>query len=123
MELKAQLTLSHDDLENLLCSAWEGGSTYWVGEARITKEPTIKCEYTWQIPLFGGELEVIDDEGDYKGVLNAETLLRGWKYICSNKETEDGKKYVLRDIVGDNIDAGTGDGFMQACLFGQIIFG
>ena len=60
------------------------------------------------------EIETIDNE---KLRLDKDSILKGIKIL--NKEYP----HHIRNIINDNIDACTGDAYLQCCLFGEVIYG
>lgn len=119
-----------DDIANLLCSAFEGGSNYWY----MIVEQTQPEEYTFRtskkqifphidFPLNpGGSLKITTLEKDKIGgkrfwYLNLETIKDGMQTFLED--------YPLHfaDFVSGDSDAITGDVFLQCCLFGKVIYG
>lgn len=137
------VTLNHqikiDDLWNLLVSAIEGGSNYWIETADAIKPPKLEYQHdrdqVWrrydypfnpggglEIILFDDEQKsVLDPEGlaSSKHVLNLERIKRGTEIMMTHKDH-------IQDwaaVVSENADAGTADVWLQLCLFGKVIYG
>jgi hypothetical protein len=135
----ATITFQHaipeQRVKDLMCCAWEGGSNYWCSfkATRLTPEadalrsdiqqarreagedPTF---YRWEIPFLPGaalELEADDDEMLY--TLTREKLIAGLTVMATKYPQH------FADVLSENDDAGTGDVFLQCCLFGEIVFG
>lgn len=108
-------------MSSLLTSALEGGSNYWyMFEARSHRFE------------FAGE-ELCDEEGwieiSNEGI--AERASDEFKIVKINQSVA---KHALRimaekypkhfgDLIAENEDAGTGDVFLQCCVFGEVIYG
>lgn len=140
-EIKTTRTITREQVANLLCSAFEGGSNYWY---RIEKfhEPTAyefntgadlgrPAGHFKQIdyPLNpGGYLVVSDhygaDGGNVKKRrLNLRSIERGLNLLAQAYAANKDYGYHWRDFVEENDDATTADVFLQFCLFGEVIYG
>lgn len=132
-ERKKQMNEKH--IKNLLILAFEGGSNYWYCELAVEKWPDVprsEIEF-WHrdVPLMGGVLvfkdqdrpvhhpeckgEGADPDGKYR--LTREKLLKGFEIF---------KKIFPRaygDLLKQEDDAETGDCFLQACIFGEELYG
>ena len=74
--------------------------------------------YRWEIPFLPDaalELEVDGETETY--TLTREKLIAGLQVMASKYPRH------FADVLNENDDAGTGDVFLQCCLFGEIIFG
>lgn len=143
--INIDITISHQQLEDMLVTALEGGSNYWyrnagydipeerMGEAR---KQAGSCFLGYAAPFCGGKLtlEVIHDDvlprrtssvsyEDVKGgsgetwEIELEDLVYGCQ-IMAEKYTRH-----LMDMVNENHDAETADVFLQCCCFGEVIYG
>jgi hypothetical protein len=131
---KITVEVSDEQIEDLLCSAFEGGSGYWA-RCKEGKEPTEKCDYLFQWPLHGGSFLVVDTEemledededdaeiGDpYVHEVTRESLTRGLEAMASLKKGEGGHHF--RNMLQNDTDSETGDVFLQCCIFGKVIYG
>lgn len=118
----------------LLVSAFDGGITYWAGDAdaRLPNDFDVKnipwlketkpwenCRICYFGPLVEGGSVVFHKANGEEGkwILDLESVSRGLKVMSS--------KYPKHwhDLMIDNADAGTADAFVQCCLFGKVIFG
>lgn len=114
-------------LQDLLCSALEGGSNYWymiheevkpsampdrVDEARVYPH----IDY----PTNPGGALLIGDREDPKDPpkrLDLPAIQRGIQVMAEKYPKHFG------DFMNENDDATTGDVFLQCCLFGQLVYG
>jgi len=126
MDFKVTVVIPLEVIDNLLCSAFEGGSNYWATRADIRKkDPGGEATYTHEMPQRGGELYIYDGEEGKKYALNLKAIQRGLEAMSKWGE-EDGAHHWAHVIAGNDggqIDADTGDAFLQACLFGKLIYG
>lgn len=120
MAMKMTMTkeIPDQDIKDLLCNAIEGGSNYWCAsmdrKGGITQA---QAEYRQDVPFVeGGWLEVVDEEGK-EHRLDRAAIEKGMN-IFAEKYPKD-----FADFIGDNADAGTGDVFLQCCIFGDAIYG
>lgn len=127
-KFKVTREINIEDVSSLLCSALEGGSSYWYEIAEFIEPPTLDYRTDPQTvsrhldyPLSTGGALIIDDvEGDkeYSGKrLDRESIARGLQ-VMAEKEPQH-----FADLLAENADATTGDVFLQCCLFGEVIFG
>jgi hypothetical protein len=113
-------------VKDLLTSAFEGGSGYWIeeteriGEAKDRKQAPFLCDAPF---VKDGYLKVKEDGTEAKhgkgGWFNVdlETIKTGLA-VFAQKYPKD-----FADFVNENDDAGTGDTFLQCVCFGEAIYG
>lgn len=138
-KVKIVIEIEEQRLRDLLCTAFEGGSTYWVRQANVAK---MSVEQKAKIDAIIAEREANDDQGYYthdypfdgvnvtivhdaiKGkretertVLTRDKLIKGIEVMA--------EKYPrhFADFMAEDDDAITGDVYLQCALFGEIIFG
>jgi hypothetical protein len=113
-------------VKDLLTSAFEGGSGYWIeeteriGEAKDRKQAPFLCDAPF---VKDGYLKVKEDGTEAKhgkgGWFNVDpkTLTEGLKVMA--------EKYPkhFADFVAENDDADTADVFLQCVCFGETIYG
>lgn len=124
VELEIKLT----DIQDLLCSALEGGSNYWYVIDEFVKPTTMQVR-TDPKKVFrhldypvnpGGALIIMDKEDDdekkrYR--LDLESIEKGLK-TWAEKYPKSFARF--RD---EDYDANDGDLFLQCCLFGEAVYG
>jgi hypothetical protein len=122
---KHEVTL--EQISNLLCSAFEGGSNYWYTIEKFIKPKELKFR-TDEDQIFrhldyplneGGALIIgdMEDEDSEPKRLDLQAIQKGLQIMA--------KKYPkqMMDFLNDNDDAETGDIFLQCCVFGDAIYG
>jgi hypothetical protein len=118
---------SIDDINDLVCSALDGGINYWCGKAKIKKnvdgtfvgvasENHDKVKYCSDVIGYDGVIILYDAESSDKWELTLESMLKGISMYCSAENV------VLSDLL-DEHDAGTADSIIQYALFNEIVFG
>jgi len=138
--------------QNLIVSAFDGGSNYWaymlaydlptgkkvedyedkdygegLGRYNIPFAPKSAIVFTTVDELaeagvtqgFHGYEDPTDEQIAKlkKWRLDKKTLVRGWKVMHDDYPSHYG------DAISENDDAGTGDVYLQCCLFGEVIYG
>ena len=109
-------------VDDLLCSAFEGGSTYWATLVSRREPTDTKPVYLHEWPMAGGAVVLASTEGDeINGVkewtLDREACERGMRVMADKYPRHWGA------FMAGNDDAETGDVYLQCCLFGEIVFG
>lgn len=123
--MKVSTKIPDERIKDLLCSAFEGGSNYWIERADVpekSKRPA-QAKYWHECPAYGCEVAIhVSEDEPIKGQgkvykLNRHNLESGLQ-VMSDKYPQH-----FADFVQENDDAVTGDVFLQCCLFGEAIFG
>jgi hypothetical protein len=127
------------DINDLVCSALEGGINYWCYQARIKKdadknyvgvapEDQDKVEFASDVVGYGGTLILWNSEPDDDGTndtpieykktweLTLDKMLKGIARHCSTRGI------VLKDLL-DNHDASDADCIVQYAIFDEVVFG
>ena len=131
---KRQVTVQR--VRDLLCAAFEGGSNYWLVIERRYFGPGITYEDfreggKFQTPRdyfhpdeliptvdhCGLIVGTNDDDEEKVYDLNVTTLRNGLQRMA-DKQPRD-----WQDFLEENEDAGTGDVFLQLCLFNEVVYG
>lgn len=124
--VKVEQEISMEQIENLLCSALEGGSNYWCVVSKYvaprnfknSSEDMAKYKHISYPINVGGALHIEDNEdGKEKGVLNIIAIKKGLALMAKEQPKH------FAEIVNENDDADTADVFLQLCVFGKLIFG
>jgi hypothetical protein len=114
-------------IENELCSAWEGGSNYWL-ECYGFRPPTdpadaAKVEYRYQNALYPGGACLCRIAEDETGEEPEELELTREKLIAGVKLFAQRYPKHFADMQTERGDANTGDLFLQLSLLGSIVYG
>lgn len=119
VHIEMDVTISQQDIDNLMCTALEGGINYWCREAKVVGE--FLGEYGSEQISRGGSLLLRDAETDERWELTLEKFLKGIElYIKENGRVmiED---FKLMDY--GELDAGDADCIVQYALFGKLVYG
>lgn len=125
-------SVTSEDVSDILCSAFEGGATYWLRHVEVDWKrkvdgERVKAEYASDVPSLGGRLILsYDDPGQEEGngngrfTLGLDDVLRGIGLMLAFK---DGTRFSMADVNGDNADASTADVILQFAVLGDIVYG
>lgn len=130
---KAAVRLTLSQIENLLISAFEGGSNYWIAQvdtkmtaSEIKAKREANPDYSWiydAILREGGSVLIhIQNEGD----LDESELVRELtldKLVAGIQLLFDTYPRHGNDILNQNDDAITADVMLQLALFKEVLFG
>jgi hypothetical protein len=124
-----------EQVRNLLCTALEGGSNYWLvikrryfargiayadfregGKFQPPSQYFHPDELIPTVASCGLIVSTYDDE-EKEYDLNISTLRDGLQRMA------DKYPHHWKDFLDENEDAGTGDVFLQLCLFNEVVYG
>lgn len=116
--------VSDERLGDLLCCAFEGGTSYWCRIKRYENPDDVSVEYKHtELPLtkHGAviciESSDLPDEELPEWRLDRAAVERGLKLLATEHPRHWG------DFIAENDDADTADCFLQMCLLGEVVYG
>lgn len=117
LKIELEIDLTQEDIDDIMCTALEGGINYWCGRAEVVGGKYLG-EYASEQIARGGSLKMYDIENGDSFELTFEKLLSGIKQAAANKEIpiEDGEIDIC------DIDADTADLIVQYALFGELVY-
>ena len=118
MQVMIPFKITEDFIADVLCTAFEGGSNYWINNIENTSENP-KSQYFSECVAKGDTIIITDNE-DYKEYpLNSKIFARGYKRYVQFCIREG------REIYYDpcDIDSEIADVILQFALFNDIVFG
>lgn len=129
MPVEIKLTVTEEDIDDIMCSALEGGIAYWCDIAKVPESKRVAGWGHEQIAR-GGELRIhviepFDSEDTEWYTLNLANFLAGLKAFIQDPGWSCGclEEYgSLRLLVTGNIDADRADAIIQHALFGAIVY-
>ena len=121
INIAIELTVTQEDIDDIMCTALEGGITDWCGNAQVVGE--YLGEYASEQIARGGKLLLYDMVEDQEYELTREDILKGIKMAVEegyydNYEWCDGKT-----LDTCNVDANVADVIVQLALFEDVIYG
>lgn len=119
--LQREITMSQDDIDDIVCTALEGGITWWCCKAEVV-EDEYYGKYTSDQISRGGSLRLYDIETEESYLLTLEKLLEGIKTAYAHGYLghlfdDDGKLDFFQ------VDGAAADVIVQCALFGEVQFG
>ena len=106
---------------DLIITAFEGGSNYWLRKAQLVDSTNQPVERPWYADeaLYEADFNIrLEEHGDYDALyLTRNRLIRGQKIL----KTE--FPWVWERLVDESYDAEDADTFLQFCLFGELVYG
>lgn len=113
--------ITESDIENIIVSAIEGGTNYWMGtdnsKPEFDDKPKDEPMSTWvtKLILEGQTVTFYDiEDEDEQWTLTLEKLLNGIKLNAINRKFDS-------DL--ENMDAITSDCIVQYALFNEVVYG
>lgn len=117
-EVKIEIVLTNEDIDDIMCAALEGGITDWCGRAEVVGE--YLADYASDQISRGGSLALYDIETGEEFILTKEKFINGFK-----KFIEDGRSDLISDgaLATWNIDSSDADTIVQYALFDKVVYG
>lgn len=120
-QVKMTRGISQQELEDMLTTAFEGGSNYWCSSIRITKtnQEIPEQEFLSEDIASGRvmEISVHDNEGGKQYLVTREKLIQAFQLMADQEPRH------FQDFAEENSDAITGDVWFQLAVFGRTIYG
>ena len=128
--IRQTITVTNQDIDDIVCTALECGISYWANEAEVVGE--YLGEYAHEQIARGGELiihldEPIKEGGKTKYTLTKANFLNGLRSYLNDgmKPYEitywDNKNYEYKLETGE-VDAVVADMIIQYALFDEVVF-
>lgn len=112
--------LSQEDVDDIMCTALEGGITYWCGRVEVLGERV--REMASEEISRGGTLRLYDAESDDAWDLNIEKFCNGFRLWMENGGDRYGAVNATR-VDTSEIDGDMADMIIQYAIFGEVVFG
>ena len=130
--IKRTVTLTDEDIDDIMVSALEGGITYWCYKAEVVGNYLGK--YASEQISRGGSLKLYDFESGDKYWLTLDKFLDGFifwveqgydKYgaVSFNREYDESGAVYRGEVDTGMIDGEAADCIIQLALFGDVIYG
>lgn len=115
--VKTETAVSLTQVEDLLCCALEGGSTYWCARFMPQEYPA-DCTYGHEAVARGADFCVWPDDDDVVFINNSDELIRETLQLMADKFPA-----RFQELVRGDEDAETGDIFFQLLCFKEVVYG
>lgn len=121
ISISKRINVTAEDIDDIMCSALEGGITYWCYKAEVVGK--YLGEYASEQISRGGTLKLYDCEENEVYELTLEKLLKGIQLAVEGNYYED-YEWVLGDGLDVcQVDAEVADVIIQLALFDDVVFG
>ena len=109
-------TVTQQQVDDLLCTAFEGGITYWCDSADVIGSFPEGAAYTHETLTRGASIALHDSEGEANYILYIEDFLKGIGMAANHWK---------QDIVTflEDHDADSADSAVQFAIFGELVYG
>lgn len=114
-----EVNLTQQDIDDIMCTALEGGICYWCGRAEVVGE--MLGDYAHEQISRGGSLILHDAESSDKWELTLEKFLCGVELYIKESDRVTVEDFKLVDY--GELDADDADCIVQYALFGKLVFG
>lgn len=109
MNHKITITITDEQVDNIVCSALEGGITHWCDGANPVVPKGKKIEWGHEALTRGGHIWLHNEDTGKSLKLTLPRLLKGIQ------------KYGKHDF--DDYDSQDADNVVQLALFGEVVYG
>jgi hypothetical protein len=131
-----EVSLSNENLSDILATCFEGGSNYWISKVEILEQPlseierknhTYASDYPFTVENGKLKIHIDQDEGEFKHegetyvIITKEKFIQGVKRCIEENRIKidlSNKKDMLVDYDADDADCA-----LQYAVFGELIFG
>lgn len=124
MDIKKEFTveLTDSDIDAIMCIADNGAIAYWCDEARVVGD--YLGEYATDQISKGGQLIIVDYEGEEEYLLTKEKFIEGFKKCLDDVNCSDFLEYKDKKLVVDTwyISADIADNIIQYAIFGELVY-
>lgn len=123
LEIKFNVEVTNQDIDDIMCTALEGGITDWCGKVEVIGGKYLG-EYAHEQISRGGSLMLYDAESSDKWELTLDKFKQGLQlYLSEHTEAIDGNEVGTYQLDTSYIDAYEADEIIQYALFGEVLFG
>lgn len=112
--------LSKQDIDDIMCSALEGGITYWCDNAEVV-EDEYYGEWAHEQISRGGSIRIHDFEEGESYILTLDDFIKGVTLALEDGYGEDWIENGAIDA--GQIDAVAADVIVQFAIFGEVVYG
>lgn len=108
--------VTQEQVDDLLCAAFEGGITYWCDSAEVIGGFPEEAEWAHEALTRGASIALHDFEGEANYILYLDDFLKGIRMAA-----EHWKQDVVTFL--EEHDADSADAAVQYALFDRLIYG
>lgn len=121
VDITRKIKITAEDIDDIMCSALEGGITYWCCKAEIVGEYLGECA-SEQISR-GGVLKLYDSVEDTVYSLTLSDVIKGIKLALQENYYADYGWCDGETLDTCQVDADVADCIIQFALFDDVVYG
>ena len=121
ISVNLNLKVTNEDIDDIMCSALEGGIAYWCSKANVVGE--YLGEYASEQISRGGYLRIVPFDEDFEVILTREKFLKGIQKAIEGNYYSDYEWWNCNGIDTCSVDAEVADAIVQLALFSDVIYG
>ena len=121
IEATIKIDITTEDIDDIMCSALEGGITYWCCRAEVVGD--YLQDFASEQIARGGTLLLHDAEEDEIYELTLDKLVKGIKMAIEHGDYAEYGWYTNGELDTCSVDADVADVIIQYALFDTIMFG
>ena len=122
LTITRRIELTVQDIDDIMCSALEGGITYWCNKAGVIEEKRV-ADWGHEQIARGGILLLHDAEDGSVAELTLAKFVNGFRLWVENGDDEYGAVAADGTVDCCKIDGNMADRIVQYALFGEVQFG
>ena len=116
-KIEVEITVTDEQMTDIMVTALEGGINYWCGKAKIVKLPTDnRITIASDVIAKGGVLKLYDLGSNDTWILDQEKLINGIKKYMAEENI-----CSMEELI-DNHDADVADKIIQYAIFKEQMF-
>lgn len=121
IEVKFDVNVTQEDIDDIMCSALEGGICYWCRKVEVVGD--YLGEYASEQISRGGALILYDAESNDKWELTLDKFMDGlYEFLIECPDRIEGDELNGYWVDPGNIDGCAADTIIQYALFGSVVF-
>ena len=120
VERKETAKLTQEDIDDIMCSALEGGITYWCDKVEVV-ENRYYGEWAHEQISRGGNLKIHDFEDNEEHFIGLDDFIEGMALALKDGYGENW--FVNGALDGSQIDAEMADVIIQFAIWGEVVYG
>jgi hypothetical protein len=120
LSIQQDIKISNETIDEIMCTALEGGITYWCNEVDVIDGFAEGTTYAHEQISRNGKLKLYDCESEETFTLTREKFLKGLQLFLESG----GADHIITAHVIDTseIDADSADAIIQYAIFGETIY-
>lgn len=122
LEIKFNVEVTNQDIDDIMCTDLESGITYWCRRAEVVGDKYLG-EYAHEQISRGGSLMLYDVDSSDKWEMTLDKFKHGLQlYLSEHTEAIDDNEFGMYCLDTSYIDAYEADEILQYALFGEVVF-